>query len=682
MAGFEGELRDVQAARAPRNFGRVRVPGSGLPELIAGAGTLLAGGAKVLAEKADDELVSKFDLGFTKALDAGLDNLEKFKKSGEQSGNSGVKAFTNDKVRAFIKTFKQQNPGNEEFVLEQLRLRGLILPGLEIVKDQAALDKREEQADFARREAIVNKMSESGQAAHEIPGDPTSPVDIEKTLQLAHIMATIKAEQERINRENGVITKPSGEKGHTFSPTYLKNMKAQAAIITTGVLTGMRPALARLSELLALGGSADLKEMRDLQQQVAIQARTYRVAQLANIVDLNPAEKKHYMELVDSTLLSVTQGILDIKDIKELNQAQGLKAVMLFASLNSQFFVASELRMLHIIAALSPKLLNDLLILAKTRSLDNLPDLVNAAEIDLNVLADYFSKEKDPVKVRTPRIDRGEAEHGTVDRINRVQLTSSMLDKFITEARTVENSHDAHLWVSMMGPLWETYNVPTDKVKFSGKDKSQLAKKMLHPNFLLNLEATGKFHPDAEAEVGAFSFDVVQGELFNIVREVQNATTFGAKGTIFEIVYNPDAKKWVIVERADRATPKRLPLPNSAIVSPDAGRPAAPGKVEFRQPTHRVPGQRGVAEMPELVDAAKRINNITRHLLAVRKHKFVFETTTEAEFIEDMARFVTGDITEITHTPKEGDSDVGGEEAATPEDRLNKLLDRLRNGPR
>lgn len=630
MAGFEGKLSEVQATRPPRNFGRTRAPEttSTLGFATELFGTLVGGAADILSDQADKELVTKFSTGFSKAVDTSLDRLSKFKKSGEQTGNAGSQAFLQEKIRAFVKQFNTNNPGNEEFILDQLRKRDLILPGLQILRDIAADEDRAELANFQRRRDILTAAVTGGIAVY----DDNDVLDEPATLDLMRTMAEAALTTERQRKERGEYVTDAGKIGFTFSPQYIKGIPAQQRAIVVQVLTGMRAPLAKLSELMATGDNTDLKAFKALQMEVAVMSRTFRVAQMELTTDMNAAERDHYMKFVDDTLLTVTQGVLDLDGIKDLNQATAFKNTLDYASRNSEMFLQSELRILMLLSKLSPEFAAMFLKLVKEDNILMMAQLTKGAGLELTALVDWLSKEKDPDKVVTPSVKRGEGEYNSTQRKARAVTADSFLSRYLDQNMVVKTPYDAHLWVGLMGPLFQTYFLPTAEVKFSAADKKRMSQKFRHPNFLANLNAVAALYPEAAMETGSFGFDVVQQELFTIMRKLRNFPFHGSKGENFDIKYNPLTKEFELVTLAKtlRSSP-----------DPSTGEPRA-------DITIVPPVSQFVTALPTLKEDVKIINDIAKFLLSTRKYTPAFKNSTEGEFIKDLGRFITGDIMNLT----------------------------------
>lgn len=656
---FDTSLSRVQAPRGPRPFGREREgQGTSTVGLVTDLfGTVLGGAVDLIESQGIKEVSTAVDEGITKAFDAafpgeeigeditsGIDRLVKARKASKQ-GRDATDRFNLD-LMATVKRLKVNNPGREELINKLLRDRGLLDPRVQLLKEQEVLEDKLNAAQLAREEAGINKAVDLGIATFNENGNPASGVDREATLKSLNQLIEAQATSTRILREQGFFKTPSGETKPTLRPQYIANVPAIRRSVFTLAMLGIRAPLNRVSELIAKGTNKDLKEIKAVIQDVVRAADRFRIEQVENTLSLNDAESENYLKFVDDLLVSLTQGVLELENVKDINQMKAMASVLNNAIVNADLLNAEDLSTLFRIGRLSPKAADTLLSIGLATDVERKAALARTVSRELKTLTDMFPPVRDPKDEDVPKLGSQEEQHSTLDKEDRVQAASDIQQGFISKNILVDTPEDSFAWLASQGPLFNRFIEGT----LSENDRNAIANQMLHPNYLANLNKTLSIHPTKAAAVGSYAFDLVQQTLQDTMRQFRNFPSAGQLGLNFSIQFNPQTKQFFVQDENPLGAARR----------PGAG---------------ALVGGKSFADIPGVKQRIDKINKMVPFLVQTREFKEIFKGSTEVDFVADLTTFIQGDVTQFGQAQEIREApDVKTKQGVTLEDLQPEIL--------
>lgn len=510
-------------------FGAPIISKGGVGDALAGLGNVLNVGAKAIEAKADQAIDKGVQVAIEDTneevlgirpdmqIDDQLDQLKKVQAAVAQ-GEDYFDRF-NVTLGSKVSSLRASNPGYNEKINEKLASYKLTDPNVALSKKITDLQGANEKAQQAAQDKIVVDMVGSGSAVYTEVGNPSSPVNRAETVKAYYAAEENAAKIDKLRKARGIFRREkTGENFYGLGDDYIENQQGLFEGTYGEIVLGIRPVANSLNQLIRTGASVE--QVHEKIGQVTQLTDAYRQKALKNTAQMNSAEAEDYMKFVDNNLMGVSQGILALKDIKDLNAiSDSLKTYEAWVN-NAKYRNVKDAPGLSRLVTIHPQLAATALNLAKFK-----PGITTAlgdqTGAELYTVLDIFPN-KGKTGVSTDKdTPVGTGNQGKSDeQIEQRQVFGAkMIQGIINNNQVNSDSKDNHVWIMSQDPLLDAYR----KQKLSEQDKAQLFKQMTTPNYLANLKAAADTHPESAKVLGAYAHDMALTGISTVAREMMGA---------------------------------------------------------------------------------------------------------------------------------------------------------------
>ncbi len=611
---FNSDLTGTDAPSAPGSFrgtGRPVTPQreSSTLDTVLGIGeTIFKGGLEIVAQKRKRGLQAEV----AESISSNLSQLRKLKAAGDQ--NINMSQEINVRLAAKAKELRVKGFDPEE-INKAFRDEGFLPPKAALFNDLAAEELREEVAQANRMEEFLDAAVERNVQVK----NPDGSMNRGATIAQAQLEATAQQSQAALFAELGLVVGTDGKISETARPEYFVKRVQIRKDVFTEVLIGMRGHINVLQDMLANATLKDLPAIEEQIQGITKIADQYRLQQVRNSVLLNKPEAADHMAFVDSVLLSITGGILDLEDIGDLNAMKATVAAVNWANQHTEFINFRDFSAISRFSKLNDRIGASFfnLALGQKGNRNKLQDVVTR---ELGVftdqkppVADFAPTTRAPKEAEVGELGADEAPYSEDERKRRIQFSIDIQREIRDQNLLVEGKADSFAWLKTHGPLFNARN------KLSSADKKVLTEEYTSNSFIQNMEASLAIFPKKTAVVGAYAFDIVQEDLQNLGRELGNLSFSGRLDRDFEVVYDKVAKEFVVQDTQE--------FKDTALT------------VEMSLGT---PKSGTFGNIPSIKERLEKINRDAKMLLKTRQFKDAFKEGSDIEFLEDTGALISG----------------------------------------
>ena len=635
---LESGLSDVSAPggisvpRAPR-LAPIQTKGN-VVEAAADIAKILIGGGTAIREKniardidsgVEDAVSRSFQtatgVNETLQIDEAVSRLSKLRQAGAQG-----KDVTDRFQVALLKESKQLKsrfPHRTSVINDAFRKRGLLDPRIQLLNEQAAIEDKRVASQAAREETLINDAFEIGAAVLNEPGNFASGVNREATLNFMTRQVQNEERKNAIYRQMGIATKKTGEKVFTLRSEYIANRKTLQTITFDRALTGLRPMVNQIQQMIANAGPGDINEVKRQLRTLATQADQFRLAQSREAVgNLNPKEAEDHMAFVDRTISDMARGLVGLEDAKDLSSMKASAQALDIVTKNADIWTARELPSVFRMTRVNPQLVNSIIQVAKFKNLQKLSEDIGT---ELTKLTDMMPPATGTSTDTDTNLSGSEDDKGTEDKAVRLGAGIQLQSEFISKGIVAKDANETHVWAQSQAPL---FNAQVSG-ELSSNDAGTLANQHASPNWAANFARAQTTHPETAKRLGGYSYDVTERTILNMGRELRSAKFgLGKLGVNYDINYNEEAQKFEVVNLEPR------PAGIRTTTGPSRGRIKV-GQQE-PDPTGRFIQQPGIS------NRVKQLNKLVPHLTRMRQFKNGPNELNDKEFIDGLTRVVTG----------------------------------------